>query len=230
MPGTCLLQCPRKGDSAKLGESAENYAERARAIHSKFVPESNKIMICIACQHFKGNDAAAAERILSRLTADDTASCIMAEVGDLLVDRMKWYDLAALAYERCALAGSFWRRWVSRVATLTVRSILLVRSGCSTPTRPGLPLRSILLSGQTINVAGRNVDGILREIRDECGGCGAVLEGETHKYCAGCKTYCYCSRDCQKRHWNRSRSGHREECKEAGKCVIKLPNCGLFWM
>ena len=54
----------------------------------------------------------------------------------------------------------------------------------------------------------------LREIRNGCGGCGAPLIGTMRKKCAGCRTYCYCSRDCQKMHWNRSGSAHREECKE----------------
>ena len=55
----------------------------------------------------------------------------------------------------------------------------------------------------------------LRENRDSCGGCGAALEGDMRKYCRGCKAYCYCSRECQKLHWNRKQDSHRDECKEA---------------
>ena len=54
----------------------------------------------------------------------------------------------------------------------------------------------------------------LREIRNSCGGCGAALEGERRKYCRGCRTYCYCNRECQKVHWARADNGHRDECKE----------------
>ena len=53
----------------------------------------------------------------------------------------------------------------------------------------------------------------LRALRDTCGGCGAEFEGEERKFCRGCRAYCYCSRDCQKTHWNRKNDGHREDCK-----------------
>jgi len=54
---------------------------------------------------------------------------------------------------------------------------------------------------------------LLREVRDSCGGCGAEFEGKERKFCSGCRAYCYCSRDCQKMHWNRKENGHREDCK-----------------
>lgn len=201
---------------------AENYAERARAIHSKFVPETNDLLICIACQHFKGNDDAAAERILSRLIADDRASSIMSKVGDLLFDRMEWYDLAALAYERCAMEGCISAPLDVAFCYINIEKYSLGRIWLlyTNKTRVAFAIEPSEWSKDQDRRD--ECRGILREIRDECGGCGAALEGETRKYCAGCRTHCYCSRDCQKRHWNRSRDGHREECKEAGKCVIKL--------
>ena len=64
----------------------------------------------------------------------------------------------------------------------------------------------------------------LREISDSCGGCGAALEGDTRQYCRGCKAFCYCSRECQKLHWNRADAdgGHRAECKEAQDQACKI--------
>ena len=72
-----------------------------------------------------------------------------------------------------------------------------------------------------IKANGRNA---IRELRACCGGCGASLEDdERRKICEGCRTHCYCSRDCQKRHWNR-RDGkdHRRECKEVKKYMVEL--------
>ena len=62
----------------------------------------------------------------------------------------------------------------------------------------------------------------LRLLRDTCGGCGAAFEGKDRKFCRGCRTYCYCSRDCQKMHWNRKEGGHREDCKAATELKRKL--------
>ena len=56
---------------------------------------------------------------------------------------------------------------------------------------------------------------MLRSARDTCGGCGAEFEGKERKFCRGCRTYCYCNRECQKLHWNRKNDGHRDACKAA---------------
>ena len=61
----------------------------------------------------------------------------------------------------------------------------------------------------------------LRKVRDSCGGCGAVLTGDRREYCRQCKTFCYCSRECQKLHWNRV-GGHRCECLEVNALKGKI--------
>ena len=61
-----------------------------------------------------------------------------------------------------------------------------------------------------------------RILRDTCGGCGAAFEGKERKFCRGCKAFCYCSRECQKVHWNRKKDGHREDCKGAMELKRKL--------
>ena len=203
---------------------AEFYAERLRAIHSKFVPKTNDLLFSIARCHFdfKAYDDAAAERILSRLIADDRASSIMSRVGNLLYDCMKWYDLAALAYERCAIDGSMSAPLFVACSYIHMQKYSLGKIWLlyTYKTRSAFAIDpSEWSKHQDRRDECRK---ILREIRNSCGGCGATLQGETRKYCAGCQAHCYCSRDCQKRHWNRSQDGHKEECKEAGKCVVKL--------
>jgi len=62
----------------------------------------------------------------------------------------------------------------------------------------------------------------LRSLRNECGGCGIEFEGKERKFCRGCRAYCYCSRECQKMHWNRKEGGHREDCKGMLKLKQKM--------
>ena len=42
------------------------------------------------------------------------------------------------------------------------------------------------------------------------------------KMCRRCRTYCYCSRECQELDWNRAIYGHREECMEVAAEMRKL--------
>ena len=62
----------------------------------------------------------------------------------------------------------------------------------------------------------------LRALRDACGGCGSAFEGKERKFCRGCRAYCYCSRECQKMHWDRKKDGHREDCKGAMELKQKM--------
>lgn len=49
------------------------------------------------------------------------------------------------------------------------------------------------------------IDNIIKQ--NICSGC--LTYGEGFKKCANCKLICYCSKNCQKKHW---KAGHKKEC------------------
>jgi len=68
----------------------------------------------------------------------------------------------------------------------------------------------------------------LRGFRKECATCGTALDRSNRRLCKGCRNHCYCSRECQKVHWNRKDGGHRAECKEAQELKVQIRDAGLM--
>ena len=68
----------------------------------------------------------------------------------------------------------------------------------------------------------------LRKIRGYCGFCGSLFSTTAErKLCRGCHALCYCSRECQKKHWNRNENSHREDCKASMVLKVTLKNARL---
>ena len=72
----------------------------------------------------------------------------------------------------------------------------------------------------------------LLDLRKACAICGLSLDRTTRKLCKGCKAHCYCSTQCQEKHWNKAVDGHRAECKgaQALKKRIKDENLLEKWI
>eukprot|EP00563_Minutocellus_polymorphus_P012157 CAMPEP_0181065338 /NCGR_PEP_ID=MMETSP1070-20121207/24686_1 /TAXON_ID=265543 /ORGANISM="Minutocellus polymorphus, Strain NH13" /LENGTH=289 /DNA_ID=CAMNT_0023145723 /DNA_START=136 /DNA_END=1005 /DNA_ORIENTATION=+ len=223
-PGACVTLSHRYFYGEEYGRDlakAEAYAEQAKEIHSAFVPVANKYLYLIASTHLKYSDDAAAEHILSRLIFYERDSSSMDIMGGLL-SHIGAYHLAALAFERCAMAGSESAANFAASLHLQSEKYSLAKGWSQYARKANIVFgtdSSEWLMGKDRRDSWRCK---LREIRDFVGWCDVALEGETRKMCGGCRTYCYCSRDCQKRHWNDFWVSHSEECKEAGKRVVEL--------
>ena len=72
----------------------------------------------------------------------------------------------------------------------------------------------------------------LLDLRKSCATCCVSLDRTTRKLCKGCKAHCYCSTQCQEKHWNEAEGGHRAECKgaQALKKRIKDENLLEKWI
>jgi len=101
-----------------------------------------------------------------------------------------------------------------------------------------LPMASTCLSAGTCNTSVEQKKARLAALvamkktlctfRKECATCGTALDRSNRKLCRGCRNHCYCSRECQKMHWNRKKDGHSAECKEAQEFKAQIRDAGLM--
>jgi len=135
------------------------------------------------------------EKAATKWTTQYSLACLHRHVGDDS-SALKWFTKSSLQHADAAYGGMdcCWR--LQRVA----EAKLWLSFASGAPPEDSADHVS-------------SVQEHLRNLRQACMICSAPLNSTTRKLCKGCKTYCYCSVDCQKRHWNRSEDGHRDECK-----------------
>ena len=176
----------------------------------------------------------------------------VADIGSDIKDGMKFVQHALLvplankglrgAQYQLALLTFFFKE--DRSVVLDLARKVAVQTGAPRLS-PGAPAR---LAADCCQKLGRTVEGLfwakqaalaggwtknekehaetahsdLCEMRKSCSTCGVALDTSNRKLCAGCKISCYCSRDCQKVHWNRPDDGHRDQCKTIMKMVEEM--------
>jgi len=221
MVGHMLLE----GDGCEKNlSSARAHLERAISLDENIAGEAREMLVSVAVSYQQIHEFETAITILAPLAelgvdlarhnlgiaysnngysskALDTFGQIASEEG--LLEGPAAFEAAMI----CSAMEHMWpqaRFWLS-MGIKNLRSIL---PSCENPKR----LIGLFSAVRTD----------LRKIRDQCGGCGATLQGDMRKKCGGCKTFCYCNRDCQKAHWNRPNDGHRKECKEVMELKRKV--------
>ena len=205
--------------------AAQAFVKKARSLHPDLALRSNEIFAGVAEDFLENGAVEEATGILS-----DIAN----EVDPNALDGSLCYKIirSSCRIEQYQLAGDMSARSFCHGAV----ELAFLASGCYTlsehyalsklwlsvvcKTKSGLTIEktdgtSGQVSWSCLKLRRDWIRSKLREIRDSCGGCDAALEGDTRKWCRGCKAFCYCSRECQKLHWNRVDGGHRTECKEA---------------
>ena len=216
--------------------AAQAFAKKARSLHPHLRLISNKALFDIAKQYLGDGDVEEVMGIFSDIAK---------EVDPDALDGILCQSIAAAAFkiEQYQLAGemsvkTFWHGAVESALSASfcyslskhyALSKLWLSVACKTKFGYDYAIEKLYGAvgqrGWSFFKQRRDeIRSKLREIRDSCGGCGDALEGDARKYCRGCKAFCYCSRECQKLHWNRAdaNGGHSTECKEAQDQARKI--------
>ena len=153
-----------------------------------------------------------ADNAVTDVTTQHVLGCSFYKSGDFS-SALKWYTAVLLqqGYDCYAPAGAmFCCLNLQRYAE--AKLWLSIASSC----------RGVLSDVQHWAGGVSRLQQHLRDRRQSCKVCSSPLDRSNRKLCKKCKTYCYCSRNCQKVHWNRSEDGHREECKRVTELKEKL--------
>jgi len=203
-----------EGCSRDLAEGRA-WAQKAASIDDHFKDAAINYLALIAIAYAEDCNRDEAQSTLSailEMDVENVATTAEAQYNlgclyynlDMFPSALKWYAASALHrdYDADAGCGAMDCCW------------LLDRFAEAKFWLSFAPPREEIPNSQHWDRHAPRVQQYLRDLRQGCTVCSAPLARSNRKLCKGCKTYCYCSRECQKVHWNRSEDGHREECKQ----------------
>mmetsp|Transcript_15029 Transcript_15029/g.32390 ORF Transcript_15029/g.32390 Transcript_15029/m.32390 type:complete len:369 (-) Transcript_15029:239-1345(-) len=183
---------------------ASELAEKAKSIYPLLADKCHALLVTIAYRIRP--DSSEAKSILLPLAEEGytKAQCelgiTMCNEGDIMKAK-RWLEAAALQRDSTSVYNTLLA--CTRLKNMAETSFwfnIFSRSEMMPPDQE---------AKKCVETIGRK----LRMLRDSCGECGTDLVGDRRLYCKQCRTYCYCSRECQKLHWNRvGEGGHRSEC------------------
>ena len=206
-------------------QKATRYAQKAKTVYTGFAVEANRYLSWIALEHINHGEMDAARALVTGDLGHGTGA------NFLDADTCESIAIVHSEDDQHRSAGDFFARafCLGRINSALLSAIdffkaeeyslcklwLGVACKAKHDFTPFIPFgESEAKEWPAFQRQRDEMKSKLREIRNTCGGCGAALEGDTRQYCRGCWAYCYCSRECQKLHWNRKKDSHRDECKE----------------
>ena len=229
-PGAML----RLSEASRLGEGcsrdlreAREWAQKAANIDLFYKKDAISQLAMVALSYVKDlkrDETQLTLSVIAEMDVDTAATdvitqrilgCSFYTSGDFS-SALKWYTAVLLqqGYDCYAQASGAMSCCLNLQRYAEAKLWLSIASSCRA--RRGIP--DDQHSAKTVPPLQQH----LRDLRQSCKVCSSPLDRSNRKLCKKCKTYCYCSRDCQKVHWNRSEDGHREECLRVTELKEKL--------
>mmetsp|Transcript_27872 Transcript_27872/g.56378 ORF Transcript_27872/g.56378 Transcript_27872/m.56378 type:complete len:375 (+) Transcript_27872:1534-2658(+) len=197
-------------------DEARRYAEFAVTLDSFMRKAADDVLFSVGAEYFKSDAEDKAKELLTILAEGGHGTAQLALGRIILWDED--YECARHWFIEAMLQGNLPEELYYFACLYASFSCIMVGQECEArfwfrfvSTRDGMIGVLQPLDAKRYEAVRRD----LRNLRTSCLVCEATLDGATRKLCKGCKTYCYCSRECQKFHWNMRGEGcHRNECLE----------------
>ena len=201
------------------------YAERAKELHVAYAPLANVELATIAQVYLDEGSASIASEIVNSLLRDQLDDKTN-PVGEIPIDYVCCGRLLPILRQLEYCENQI-RTVQARSIKLQIQHRIVSPLDYATDAADGgaLALANFFLqcivseehyvdeeSWAKTKERRMEIHRSLRELRRRCSGCGTSLRGCPKKICNGCRAHSYCDRDCQKKHWNKAKDGHRDEC------------------